>query len=194
MELLGTSIEDLFQKCDCKFGLKTVLMLSEQMINRIEYMHDKGYIHRDIKPDNFMTGVGKNKNTIYIIDLGLAKKYRDNYTGEHIIFKEGKSLTGTARYASLNTHLGYEQSRRDDLEALVMLMIYLMLGKLPWQGIKAKNIKEKYEKIKIKRLETSYEELCKDLPSKEILLNIINYIILCYYRGIFVFIGICWFY
>ena len=140
-------------------------MLSEQMINRIEYMHDKGYIHRDIKPDNFMTGLGKNKSTIYLIDLGLAKKYRDNL-GEHIPFKEGKSLTGTARYASLNTHLGYEQSRRDDIEALIMLMIYLLKGKLPWQGIKAKNVKDKYEKIKNKRIETSYEELCVDLPSK----------------------------
>ena len=92
-------------------------------------------------------GKDKKNHLVYLIDFGLAKRFKDSKTGIHIKYKDGKSLTGTARYASLFTLMGIEQSRRDDLEAIAYSLIYLILGKLPWQGIKAKNKKEKYVKI-----------------------------------------------
>ena len=114
------------------------------MISRIEYVHSKSFIHRDIKPDNFLMGIGRHCNKLYIIDFGLAKKFRDTRTAEHIAYREGKSLTGTARYASINAHLGIEQSRRDDIEGLGYVIMYLNCGTLPWQGLKAATKKQKY--------------------------------------------------
>ncbi|KAK8889427.1 Casein kinase I isoform epsilon [Tritrichomonas musculus] len=164
IELLGKSIEELFNSCHRKFTLKTVLMIADQMLTRIEYMHSKGFIHRDIKPDNFTVGLGRKSNQIYIIDYGLAKKYRDSRTRQHIPFREGKQLTGTARYASINTHIGIEQSRRDDLESIAYVLIYLLQSSLPWQGIKAENRKERYEKIMEKKMTTQVDVLCEGIP------------------------------
>lgn len=166
IELLGSSLEDHFNSCNRLFTLKTALMLVDQMLSRIEFFHNRSFIHRDVKPDNFIMGIGKNKSTVYAIDFGLAKRYRDPKSGMHIPFKDGKSLTGTARYASINTHIGIEQSRRDDIESLILVLIYFLKGDLPWQGLKAKNIKEKYQKIKEKKLSIKEEELCEKLPSK----------------------------
>ncbi|KAK3772612.1 hypothetical protein RRG08_027345 [Elysia crispata] len=166
MELLGPSLEDLFNFCSRKFSLKTVLLLADQLISRIEYIHSKNFIHRDVKPDNFLMGLGKKGNLVYIIDFGLAKKYRDARTHQHIPYRENKNLTGTARYASINTHLGIEQSRRDDMESLGYVFMYFLRGSLPWQGLKAATKRQKYERISEKKMSTPIEELCKTFPSE----------------------------
>jgi len=130
-------------------------------------MHTKSFIHRDIKPDNFLIGLGKRKlNQVYVIDFGLSKKYRDPKTHQHIPYVGRKSLTGTARYASINTHLGIEQSRRDDLESLGFVLMYFNRGQLPWQGLKADTKKEKYSKIAEKKMSTPIELLCKHFPTE----------------------------
>ncbi|CAG9333167.1 unnamed protein product [Blepharisma stoltei] len=177
MDLLGPSLEDLFSFCNRRFSLKTVLILAEQMISRIEFVHAKNFLHRDIKPDNFLIGLGRKANQAYLIDFGLAKRYRDPRTQQHIPYKEGKNLTGTARYASLNTHLGIEQSRRDDLEGLGYVFVYFLQGTLPWQGLQALTKKEKYEKIMISKMSTSIETMCKGLPNE-------FFIFLNYCRGL----------
>lgn len=167
MELLGPSLEDLFNFCNRKLSLKTVLLLADQLISRIEFIHGKNFIHRDMKPDNFLMGLGKKQgNQVYVIDFGLAKKFRDQRTHQHIAYRENKNLTGTARYTSINTHLGIEQSRRDDMEALGYILIYFLQGTLPWQGLRAKTKAQKYEKISEKKLSTPVEELCKGAPAE----------------------------
>ncbi|KAK6795994.1 hypothetical protein RDI58_009449 [Solanum bulbocastanum] len=169
MDLLGPSLEDLFNFCSRKLSLKTVLMLADQMINRVEFVHAKSFLHRDIKPDNFLMGLGRRANQVYIIDFGLAKKFRDSTTHQHIPYRENKNLTGTARYASMNTHLGIEQSRRDDLESLGYVLMYFLRGSLPWQGLKAGTKKQKYERISEKKVSTSIEAfytLCRGYPTE----------------------------
>ena len=166
MELLGKSIDKLFSDCKKQFSYKTIFQIGYQMVQRIEYVHSKGYIHRDIKPGNFVVGKGDKHQIIYLIDFGLSKRYIDRNTNKHIPYKEGKGLTGTARYVSLFTHYGIEQSRRDDIEGIAYNLIYLARGKLPWQGVKTKNKKEKHKKIMESKIAYTPDILCKNLPEE----------------------------
>ena len=166
MELLGKSIDKLFSDYKKQFSYKTIFQIGYQMIDRIEYVHSKGFIHRDIKPGNFLIGTNDKKNIIYLIDYGLSKRYLEKITNRHIPYKDGKGLTGTARYVSLFTHYGIEQSRRDDIEGIAYNLIYFAKGKLPWQGVRTKNKKEKHKIIMDSKLAITPEKLCEGLPEE----------------------------
>jgi casein kinase 1 len=143
-------------------------MVAKQMLSRVQTIHEKHLIYRDIKPDNFLIGRPgtKNANLVCVVDFGMAKQYRDAKTKQHIPYRERKSLSGTARYMSINTHLGREQSRRDDLEALGHVFMYFLRGGLPWQGLKAATNKQKYEKIGEKKQTTAIKDLCETFPEE----------------------------
>ena len=165
MQLLGKDLESYLNQFK-KFSLKTVCILGKQMLNILESIHEKHILHRDIKPENFVMGLNHNSNKVYLIDFGLAKKYRSIKTLIQYPLTMKKKFTGTARYASINALKGYEHSRRDELESLGYIFVYFLKGKLPWQNIIAKNKEEKYKKILEKKMEISSEELCKDLPKE----------------------------
>ena len=163
MDLLGSSLEDLLNKHK-RFNMKTIISLAISMISVLKHIHSKGFIHRDIKPDNFALGY-TDPTKLFCIDFGLAKKYVKK-NGKHISYCENKKFCGTARYSSISSHKGREQSRKDDLESIGYLLVYLYKEKLPWQGIKNKDKNKRYELIGEKKDKTSVEDLCSGMPKE----------------------------
>ena len=168
MDYLGPNLDTIMNKLSCdnnikKFTTKTSLMIMIQAIERLKSLHEKGIIHRDIKPENFVIGPKNKERIIYLIDFGLSKKISNDKILPTI--KADRNIIGTMRYISMNTHQGYEQGRRDDLESLFYIIIYFIKGELPWQNIKCKTRQEKYNKIfEIKKKVTEDGELVEDLP------------------------------
>ena len=165
MQLLGKSLENMFTFCNKKFSVRCVCNLGYQMVEILKYVHDKHIIHQDIKPDNFVTSY-EDKKSIYLLDFGLARKYRSSTTLKHYPKLEKKKLTGTARYASIHALNGTTQSRRDDLESVGYVLMYFLRGNLPWQGLVVKNKNDKYAAIKEKKISTTANELCKGFPKE----------------------------
>ena len=161
MQLMAKSLEELFNKI-LKFSVKTTSLLAYQMITVLQYIHDRHIIHRDIKPDNFVMGLNKENANLFLLDFGLAKKYRSSKTLEQYPYIKKKKLTGTARYASIHALEEMEQSRRDDLESVGYVLMYFLRGNLPWQGLKIKSKEDRYKKILDKKKETTSEQLCKN--------------------------------
>lgn len=166
MELLGKSLEQIFQESNKNFSLKTTCMIGIQMVERLQLVHEKGLVYRDIKPDNFCVGLNQKSHIVFILDFGLSKKYRLT-SKQHIKFEQNRKLTGTARYSSINALRGYEQSRRDDLEAIGYVLLYFLRGSLPWQGLKVDRRVDRYKKIFEKKKSTTPEDLCEGYPSKK---------------------------
>ena len=181
--LLGPSLDKLFNFCGRLFPLKTVCLIGIEMVKRLETMHDKGILHRDLKPNNLAWGNYNNSyiynnnnlnnfdkldiNTIYLIDFGLSCTYWDNSTTRrHYKQTTGLNFVGTLRYASLNSHQGIRQSRRDDLESMIYILIYFLKGKLPWQDVKAKNKEERYKCILNIKSKETVDSLCQDIPAE----------------------------
>ena len=179
MDYLGPNLDTIMRKLPNndtikKFSIKTSLMIMIQCIERLKTLHEKGIIHRDIKPENFVIGPKNKERLIYLIDFGLSKKISNDKKLPSV--KVDRNIIGTMRYISMNTHQGYEQGKRDDLESLFYIIIYFIKGELPWQNIKCKTKAEKYSKIyEIKKKVTDNKELVEGLPME--MEKILEYII-----------------
>ena len=161
--LLGKSLLDIFIFSNRYDSINDISSTSIQILDRIEWIHSKNIIYRDIKPENFLFGQ-KDKDVLYLIDFGLCKKYKSSKTGKHIPPNNIGKFTGTSRYASIYAMKGYEQSRRDDIISIGYMIIFLMKRGLPWQAIKGSDYKECYKKLYKMKKDMKLEKLCKGLP------------------------------
>lgn len=186
MSILGPNLEQLFEFCEMQFSLKTVLLIGIQLVERLKWMHSRNFVHRDMKPENILIGQGKKSTQIFLIDFGLSKRFINPATGQHVPNRAG-GVVGTLKFLSKATHEGNEHARRDDMEALGIIMVYFMKGgRIPWNTLKKPNrdqttkpgmmnlqnqmLQEREEKRYLERIKqtkcnTSVEELCSGLPS-----------------------------
>ena len=163
MELLGDNLNMILSKNNQRFDLGTVLKLGIEIVSLLEKMHKSNFLHRDIKPNNFVIGKSSNKNKIYVLDLGLSKQYQVN--GKHAAFKTNRPLVGTPRYTSTHIHLGIEPSRRDDLESVAYMLIYFLNGPLPWQGLAKEKGRDHHEHIGQIKICANINKLCNGIPA-----------------------------
>lgn len=173
MDLLGKSLEETWKDCGGQFSLKTVLMIGIQMLRRMQLVHHKGFIHRDVKPDNMIIG-RTDRDRIYLVDFGVTKKYRDYSSRKHVAPEQARTIVGSVMYISLNAHKGVEHARRDDLESLGYSLVYLFKGTLPWQELRVlllpwQNARAFSEwrlltMIANKKKKISLESLCDGMP------------------------------
>ena len=163
MERLGPSLDLLQKFVGPRLSMKTTLLLMLQMINRVEIFHSKGFIHRDLKPHNFAMGWGDQGYTVYLLDFGLSGRYVDQKR-KHISMATGKGLIGTPWYCSINAHDGYELSRRDDIESLFYIMLYLLHGKLPWRSVQATDTSKYCAAIRMLKSGPEMKLLLQSLP------------------------------
>ena len=168
-KLYGKSLDVLYLELSKKFTLLDICQIGIQCLDRLEFVHSKGIIHCDIKPENFVIGL-KDPNVIYLIDFGLGHNYKSLKTGKHIDFSFTGYMTGTARYASRNALRGKELSRRDDVESFIYMILFFFSKKLPWQGLRAKTMGEKYKKIYKSKVEFNYKEFCQKYPQEIVIL------------------------
>ena len=166
IDYLGPSLEDLFELCQKQFSLKTILMIVEQVLTVIEEIHSKGYIHRDIKPDNFLIGWSNKQKYIHLIDFGLSKNFINSKTFQHEKYNKCRQFIGSFRYSSVKNHMGVEQSRRDDLESIGYMFLYFLKKKLPWQGIQEPDKITKMKKIYQIKKDFKLKEFCKWCPKE----------------------------
>jgi casein kinase 1 len=164
IERLGQSLEDLLTSCRRPFSLKTILMIADQCLTRIEFIHRRLLIHRDIKPSNILIGTAHNLSLLYFIDFGLSKFYRDRGTLLHIPMTHHTDFVGTARFMSVNVMEGSEPSRRDDLISLGYVWVYLFKGALPWQTLELAEGEDRLAAICEKKKKVSLAELCEGMP------------------------------
>jgi serine/threonine protein kinase len=164
LELLGPSIADRFREQNHTFSVKTVLMLADQMLSCLQWVHSKGWVHRDVKPENFAFGRGTRANQVFLLDFGFSTRFRDSL-GNHRPMETNELITGTARYLSINSHSGITQSRRDDLESLAYILIYLIRGSLPWSGVECRDKAAKHPIIAHMKNTIPTAQLCAGLPS-----------------------------
>ena len=164
MQRMGKSLEDVLEEQGGTLSSKTVLALGVRLLQALRHIHNKGMIHRDLKPQNMMLSTDNTDSRVYLIDFGLSKRFMDPVSGHVEYARNRRGLTGTPRYASVSSHLGAEQSRRDDLESLVYILLYLRTGKLPWQGLPGKTKKEKYKRVREMKQRTSSLRLSQGFP------------------------------
>jgi len=164
VDLLGPSLQDLLDECQHHFSLKTLVMLADQMVNRVEYIHRRNFIHRDISPGSFVMGLGEKAKHVHIIDFGLARKYRTASSEQHIAYEERDTFTGSFEFLSLNAQRGVEQTRRDDLESLAYVLMHCQCGGLPWEKVEAASEKEWRRKVSEVKMRTPIEDLCRNIP------------------------------
>ena len=164
MEFLGKSLKDRISERRAPLSIKSVLMIGIQAVSRLEYLHGIGVIHRDIKPDNLLTGVGEQRDRIYLSDFGLACEYIDR-RGRHVSNSSHVRFCGTCAYASLQAHNRTRQSRRSDIESLSYTLVYLAKKRLPWMSGEKKDRKNYKTEVEMIKESVSSKRICKGLPS-----------------------------